>query len=106
VLCEAACRADGADIRDVHRVLFGFDPAEAPIRRQLGLGKHELPTERMAPGGLAGQFLPRLPGLAERVWTAGTARDWDDLRARLAAQASAWRRHGHVWFPAPSIDWA
>ncbi|GAA1392985.1 family 20 glycosylhydrolase [Kitasatospora putterlickiae] len=51
-------------------------------------------------------LLPRLPGLAERAWTAGPARDWEDLRARLAAQAPAWRRHGHTWFPAPSVDWA
>ncbi|WP_405680328.1 family 20 glycosylhydrolase [Streptomyces sp. NBC_01238] len=50
-------------------------------------------------------LLPRLPGLAERAWTAGPARNWEDLRARLAARASAWRRHGHTWFPEPSIDW-
>ncbi|MFE7193030.1 family 20 glycosylhydrolase [Kitasatospora sp. NPDC057595] len=50
-------------------------------------------------------LLPRLPGLAERAWTAGPARAWEDLRARLAAQAPAWRRHGHTWFPAPSVDW-
>lgn len=68
VLCEAACRAGGAGIRDVHRVLFGFDPAEAPIRRQLGLGKHELPAERLAPGGLAGQLvLMKRPGTVHAV---------------------------------------
>ncbi|MFE6868972.1 family 20 glycosylhydrolase [Kitasatospora sp. NPDC057692] len=50
-------------------------------------------------------LLPRLPGLAQRAWAAGPARDWEDLRTRLAAQAPAWRRHGHTWFPAPSIDW-
>lgn len=68
VLCEAACRAGGAGIRDVHRVLFGFDPAEAPIRRQLGLGKDELPVERLAPRGLAGQFLlMKRPGTVHAV---------------------------------------
>ncbi|MFJ5925014.1 family 20 glycosylhydrolase [Kitasatospora sp. NPDC092948] len=54
---------------------------------------------------LAFLLLPRLPGLAERAWTAGPARSWDDLRTRLGAQAPAWRRHGYVWFPAPSVDW-
>ncbi|MFE2531606.1 acetyl-CoA carboxylase biotin carboxylase subunit family protein, partial [Streptomyces sp. NPDC059371] len=37
VLCEAACRAPGAALRDVHRAMFGFDPAEAAVRAQLGL---------------------------------------------------------------------
>ncbi|MFF0295320.1 family 20 glycosylhydrolase [Kitasatospora sp. NPDC004614] len=50
-------------------------------------------------------LLPRLPGLAERAWTAGPARSWDDLRVRLGAQAPGWRRDGYVWFPDPSVDW-
>lgn len=50
-------------------------------------------------------LLPRLPVLAERAWTAGPARDWEGVRARLAAQAPVWRRDGLTYFPAPSVDW-
>ncbi|MFD9129204.1 NikS protein [Kitasatospora sp. NPDC059571] len=70
VLCEAACRAGGAGIRDVHRVLFGFDPAEVQVRRQLGLGADELPAGRLAPGRLGGQLLlMRRPGTVHAVPT-------------------------------------
>lgn len=62
VLCEAASRAGGAGVRDVHQVLFGFDPMEYPVRRQLGL-----PTgarERRDPQRLAGQLLfTKRPGV-------------------------------------------
>jgi hexosaminidase len=50
-------------------------------------------------------LLPRLAGLAQRAWAPGAARAWDDLRVRLGAQAPAWRRDGHAYFPAPSVDW-
>lgn len=61
VLCEAACRAGGAGVRDVQRAMFGFDPAEYPVRRQLGLDVG--PTERRGPRQLAGQLLfTRRPG--------------------------------------------
>ena len=54
---------------------------------------------------LAFLLLPRLPALAQRAWADGPARDWSDLRVRLAGQAPAWRRDGFAYFPAPSIDW-
>lgn len=61
VLCEAACRAGGAGVRDVQRAMFGFDPAEYPVRRQLGLDVG--PTGRRGPQQLAGQLLfTRRPG--------------------------------------------
>ncbi|MDQ4214915.1 family 1 glycosylhydrolase [Microbacterium sp. ASV81] len=50
-------------------------------------------------------LLPRLPGLAQRAWAPGPARDWADLRVRLGAQAPAWRREGLTFHHAPSIDW-
>ncbi|MFE7332153.1 family 20 glycosylhydrolase [Streptomyces sp. NPDC057565] len=50
-------------------------------------------------------LLPRLPGMAERAWTPGSGQNWPEYRRRLAAQAPAWRRHGLMWFPAPSVDW-
>ncbi|MGW4271642.1 ATP-grasp domain-containing protein [Streptomyces seoulensis] len=62
VLCEAASRAGGAGVRDVQRVLFGFDPMEYPVRRQLGLPAAT--GERQDPGRLAGQLLfTKRPGV-------------------------------------------
>ncbi|NBE49975.1 ATP-grasp domain-containing protein [Streptomyces boluensis] len=37
VLCEAACRAGGAGVRDVQQAMFGVDVAALPVRSQLGL---------------------------------------------------------------------
>ncbi|KUN77869.1 NikS protein [Streptomyces bungoensis] len=62
VLCEAASRAGGAGVRDVQRVLFGFDPMEYPVRRQLGLPVSAV--ERRDPDRLAGQLLfTKRPGV-------------------------------------------
>ncbi|MEV0887844.1 NikS protein [Streptomyces microflavus] len=62
VLCEAASRAGGAGVRDVHKVLFGFDPMEYPVRRQLGLPVGT--GERQDPAQLAGQLLfTKRPGV-------------------------------------------
>ncbi|AWI32778.1 NikS protein [Streptomyces sp. ICN441] len=62
VLCEAASRAGGAGVRDVQRVLFGFDPMEYPVRRQLGLPVDA--GERRDPERLAGQLLfTKRPGV-------------------------------------------
>lgn len=62
VLCEAACRAGGAGVRDVQRAMFGFDPAEYPVRRQFGL---PVAFEgRRDPSPLAGQLLfTKRPGI-------------------------------------------
>jgi biotin carboxylase len=56
VLCEAACRPPGAALRHVHRAMFGFDPAEATVRAELGLGGTG-PAGRPAPRAMAGQLL-------------------------------------------------
>ncbi|MFD8645435.1 NikS protein [Streptomyces zaomyceticus] len=62
VLCEAASRAGGAGVRDVQRALFGFDPMEYPVRRQLGLPAPA--GERADPARLAGQLLfTKRPGV-------------------------------------------
>ncbi|MFJ9829538.1 ATP-grasp domain-containing protein [Streptomyces sp. NPDC101160] len=62
VLCEAASRAGGAGVRDVQRVLFGFDPMEYPVRAQLGLPVGTV--ERQDPRQLAGQLLfTKRPGV-------------------------------------------
>ncbi|MFJ9810793.1 NikS protein [Streptomyces sp. NPDC101158] len=62
VLCEAASRAGGAGVRDVQQVMFGFDPMEYPVRRQLGLPVGTV--ERRDPQQLAGQLLfTKRPGV-------------------------------------------
>ncbi|MGW2986017.1 NikS protein [Streptomyces goshikiensis] len=62
VLCEAASRAGGAGVRDVQRALFGFDPMEYPVRRQLGLPAE--PGPRRDPALIAGQLLfTKRPGV-------------------------------------------
>ncbi|MFM9372922.1 acetyl-CoA carboxylase biotin carboxylase subunit family protein [Streptomyces sp. Da 82-17] len=55
VLCEAACRAGGAGVRDVQQAMFGVDVAALPVRSQLGLpAGFEGPV---APPRVAGQLL-------------------------------------------------
>ncbi|MGW0754319.1 ATP-grasp domain-containing protein [Streptomyces sp. NPDC002587] len=62
LLCEAASRAGGAGVRDVQRALFGFDPMEYPVRRQLGLAVEREP--RRDPSCIAGQLLfTKRPGV-------------------------------------------
>ncbi|MEU1228938.1 NikS protein [Streptomyces sp. NPDC005828] len=71
VLCEAASRAGGAGVRDVQRVLFGFDPMEYPVRRQLGLPVDA--GERRDPGRLAGQLLfTKRPGVVHALPNSST----------------------------------
>ncbi|MEV7003112.1 NikS protein [Streptomyces sp. NPDC093982] len=67
VLCEAACRPAGAALRQVHRAMYGFDPAEATVRAQLGLGG--VPTAaRLTPQAMAGQLLTmKRSGLVRRL---------------------------------------
>ncbi|MCB5165689.1 NikS protein [Streptomyces bambusae] len=66
VLCEAACRAGGAGVRDLHRHMFGVDPAQLPVLAQFGLPA-EVPG-RQAPEPAAGQlaFMMR-PGTLHRL---------------------------------------
>ncbi|KPI00292.1 hypothetical protein OK074_5900 [Actinobacteria bacterium OK074] len=70
VLCEAACRAPGAALRDVHRTMFGFDPAQAAVRAQLGLPLPAGASDRVParPRVLAGQMLlMKRPGTVRRL---------------------------------------
>jgi hexosaminidase len=55
----------------------------------------------------AAMFLavPRLPAIAEVAWTPQAARDWENFRFRLAAQAPRWRYLGINYYPSPQIPW-
>jgi hexosaminidase len=50
-------------------------------------------------------LLPRLPALAELAWSP-TAGGWDDLSARLAAEATRWARLGADFFASPDVPWS
>ncbi|GAA2010740.1 family 20 glycosylhydrolase [Microbacterium ulmi] len=49
-------------------------------------------------------LLPRLPGAAERAWSARPT-EWDEYRHRLAAQATLWEHRGWEWYQADSVAW-
>jgi len=50
-------------------------------------------------------LFPRMPAVAEVAWTAQSAREWDDFRLRLGAQAPRWSALGINAFWSPKIDW-
>jgi hexosaminidase len=50
-------------------------------------------------------LLPRLPGFAEKGWSAPGSLEWDEYRARLAAQAPLWRTVGWNYFRSSLVDW-
>ncbi|MEZ3161837.1 family 20 glycosylhydrolase [Microbacterium sp. BWT-B31] len=51
-------------------------------------------------------LLPRLPGAAEKAWSAAGSTDWDEYRERLACQSVVWTRRGWRWYRADTVDWA
>lgn len=55
---------------------------------------------------LFSMLLPRLGAVAEVAWTAPDRKDWDAFRARVAAQAPAWRDGGWAFHPTPQVDWS
>jgi hexosaminidase len=50
-------------------------------------------------------LFPRLCAVAEVAWTPQDARDWDDFRSRVAAQAPLWDAAGVAYTRSPQIDW-
>jgi hexosaminidase len=54
---------------------------------------------------LFSMLLPRLAAVAEVAWSAPDARDWEAFRARVAAQAPAWRAAGWAFHPTPQAAW-
>ena len=50
-------------------------------------------------------LFPRVCAVAEVAWTPQEARDWDDFRARVAAEAAGWNTAGVAYTPSPQIDW-
>jgi hexosaminidase len=48
---------------------------------------------------------PRLAAVAEVAWSPAAARNWDDFRARLGAQAPRWAALGVNFYRAPEVEW-
>ncbi|HET8654448.1 MAG TPA: beta-N-acetylhexosaminidase [Longimicrobiaceae bacterium] len=49
--------------------------------------------------------LPRIPALAEVGWSPQSARDWENFRRRLAAQAPRWVQLRLLYFRSPEVPW-
>jgi hexosaminidase len=50
-------------------------------------------------------LFPRMPAVAELAWTAQSARDWNEFKVRLGAQAPRWSALGINAFWSPKIVW-
>jgi hexosaminidase len=50
-------------------------------------------------------LLPRLPGVAERAWSAPDGDGWDDYAGRLAHQARVWDGRGWGYFRSSLVAW-
>jgi hexosaminidase len=50
-------------------------------------------------------LLPRLCAVAEVGWSPAGARDWEDFRARLAAEGRRWDAAGIAYHRSPQIPW-
>ena len=55
--------------------------------------------------GLESMAFPRLPGIAEVVWSPPTTRDWDRFRHRLASHGLRWEAMAVDYHPSPQIPW-
>jgi hexosaminidase len=55
--------------------------------------------------GLESMAFPRLPGIAEVVWSPPTTRDWDRFRHRLASHGLRWEAMAVDYHPSPQILW-
>jgi len=51
-------------------------------------------------------ILPRLPGVAEKAWSASRSATWSDHRIALGFHAKAWRQAGWSWYHADTVAWA
>ena len=48
---------------------------------------------------------PRLPGVAERGWSPGEGRSWEDYRHRLAAHGTRWEVMSVNFYRSPQVPW-
>jgi hexosaminidase len=51
------------------------------------------------------QLLPRLPGVAERGWSAAGTTEWSTYGPRLAKQAPLWQQQRWNYFRSSLVDW-
>jgi hexosaminidase len=50
-------------------------------------------------------LLPRLCAVAEVAWSPQSAREWEDFRARVAAEGGRWDAAGVAYHRSPQVDW-
>jgi hexosaminidase len=54
---------------------------------------------------IAFMTLPRLASVAEVAWSPAEARNWEEHRQRLAAQAPRWQALDVHYYPSPQVPW-
>jgi hexosaminidase len=88
---------------------YDWDPAalvdgvgeEAILGVEAALWTETLTTLR----DLETMTFPRLCAVAEVAWSPQAGRDWEDFRARLAAEGARWDAAGVAYHPSPQVDW-
>ena len=90
------------------RDVYAFNPAPpdlAPTLRARVLGgQGNVWTEYLqTPAAVEYMIFPRMPALAETLWSDPARRDWSDFMSRLRAQRAAWDARG-IRYRAASFD--
>ena len=85
---------------------YDWDPAEG-IGEAAILGvEAPLWTETITTvAELETMLLPRLCAVAEVAWSPQELRDWEDFRARVAAEGERWDAEGVAYHRSPQVDW-
>lgn len=95
--------AGHVDVRDA----YDWDPADVADDAAVAGVEAPLWTETILTiEDIERMLFPRLPGVAERAWSAAPSRDWTDFRTRLAAHEDVWRRSGTGYHRSAQIDWS
>jgi hexosaminidase len=86
--CEPAALVDGVG----EEAILGV---EAPLWTETLTTRRDLET----------MMFPRLCAVAEVAWSPQPARDWEDFRARLAAEGARWDAAGVAYHRSPQVAW-
>ena len=97
--------AGTVDVRDSYdwdpAALVEGVPEEAILGVEAALWSETLTTMR----DVETMLFPRVCAVAEVAWSPAAARDWDDFRGRLAAEAPRWDAAGIAYHRSPQVDW-
>jgi hexosaminidase len=85
---------------------YEWDPADLAGEEAIIGVEAPLWTETIATlEQLETMLLPRLCAVAEVAWSPRSVRDWDDFRARVAAEGERWDAAGVAYHRSPQVDW-